>query len=446
MKRTPGFTPAGSAALALLAAALLPPALAAQEPVRTVTLDEAIARSVAVDPAAVAAASGIASARADVLQSRGAWLPTLTLGSTYGNSSNERFDQATGSLVSENYTAQVATGIELFDGGRRLAEGRSAGARQRAASATYREQRYETALATTETFYGAAAADELVAAARQRQERARQQLEFARTRLEVGTATRSDVLRAELEAGNAELAVVEAESGQRTSRLQLGQRIGVAGEVRPAAAALPDRGPELPAEEELVARAERSAPSALAARASYDERRATRIASTTAYAPTLRATGGYDWTAFEFPPSERSWSLRVIASLPVLNGFQREANVARARASERAAEARAADASIAARVAAADAAREIGSAERRVEIARRSVELAREDLRVQEERYRLGASTILDLQASQVALTDAEVGWVRARQGLGVAVARLEAVLGETVRPQAAAPVPAPAP
>ncbi|HEX7242961.1 MAG TPA: TolC family protein, partial [Longimicrobiaceae bacterium] len=226
----------------------------------------------------------------------------------------------------------------------------------------------------------------------------------------------------------------------RTARLQLGQRIGVAGEVRPAPAALPVRGPELPAEEELVARAERSAPAALAARASYDERRATRIASTTAYAPTLRATGGYDWTAFDFPPSERSWSLRVVASLPVLNGFQREANVARARASERAAEARAADASIAARVAAADAAREIGSAERRVEIARRSVELAREDLRVQEERYRLGASTILDLQASQVALTDAEVGWVRARQGLGVAVARLEAVLGETVRPQAADP------
>ena len=115
-----------------------------------------------------------------------------------------------------------------------------------------------------------------------------------------------------------------------------------------------------------------------------------------------------------------------------------------ARANERAAEARAADAAIAARVAAADASREIGSAERRVEIARRSVELAREDLRVQEERYRLGASTILDLQTSQLALTDAEVGWVRARQGLGVAVARLEAVLGETVRPQAA-PAPPPA-
>ncbi len=438
------FTPAGSATAALLAAALLPPALLAQAPVQTVTLDEAIERSVAVDPAAVSAASGISSARADVLQSRGAWLPTLSLNSTYANSSNQRFDQATGSLVSENYSAQLSTGLEIFDGGRRIAEARSAGARERAASAAYREQRYRTALTTTESFYGAAAAGELVSAARQRTERARQQMEFARTRLEVGTATRSDVLRAELELGNAELALLEAESGLRTARLQLGQRIGVAGEVQPAAAALPERGPLLPSEEELIALAERSAPAALSARASYDERRAVRLSSLTQYAPTLRATGGYDWSAFRFPPDERSWSLRLIASFPVLNGFQREAGLTRARAAERAAEARARDASIAARVAAADAAREIGSAERRVEIARRSVELAREDLRVQEERYRIGAATILDLQASQVALTEAEVGWVRARQGLGVSVARLEAVLGEPVRERDGSPAPAP--
>ncbi|HEV2150285.1 MAG TPA: TolC family protein, partial [Longimicrobiaceae bacterium] len=214
-------TPAGRTHAALLASLFLPAALAAQAAPPVVTLDEAIERSLAADPAAVAAASGIASARADVMQSRGAWLPTLTLGTGYANSSNQRFDQATGRLVSENYSAQVQSGIELFDGGRRLAEGRTARARERAATAGFREQRFLTALATTQVFYATAAAEELLAAARQRLERALQQLEFARTRLELGSATRSDVLRAELEAGNAELAVVEAESALRTSRLQL---------------------------------------------------------------------------------------------------------------------------------------------------------------------------------------------------------------------------------
>ena len=59
------------------------------------------------------------------------------------------------------------------------------------------------------------------------------------------------------------------------------------------------------------------------------------------------------------------------------------------------------------------------------------MQLAEEDLRVQEERYQLGVTTILDLQASQVALADAQVAAVTARQALGSAVAGLEAILGE---------------
>jgi outer membrane protein TolC len=148
----------------------------------------------------------------------------------------------------------------------------------------------------------------------------------------------------------------------------------------------------------------------------------------------VRLTGGYDWTSFEFPPEERSWSMRVTASLPVFNGFQREASLQRTAANERVAEARARDAEIAARMAVESASADIGSSERRVAIADRSVVLAREDLRVQEERYAIGVATILDLQTSQVALSDAEVAAVRARQQLGTAMARLEAILGQTLR------------
>ena len=45
----------------------------------------------------------------------------------------------------------------------------------------------------------------------------------------------------------------------------------------------------------------------------------------------------------------------------------------------------------------------------------------------------MNAATILDLQTSQVALSDAEVAAVRARQTLGTAVARLEAILGRPI-------------
>jgi outer membrane protein TolC len=46
----------------------------------------------------------------------------------------------------------------------------------------------------------------------------------------------------------------------------------------------------------------------------------------------------------------------------------------------------------------------------------------------------MGVATILDLQTSQFALSDAEVNTVRARQTLGTTIAQLEAILGQQLR------------
>ncbi|HEX6068586.1 MAG TPA: TolC family protein [Longimicrobiaceae bacterium] len=418
------------AALLLIACAA---GVRAQEPMRVVTLEEAIEQALGTDPAAVAASGAEVASRAQLRQAWASYFPTLTLNSSYGNSSNQRFDQATGRLVSESYTAQITAGYDIFTGGRRVLQQRAARAEVVASSAEHRAQRFQTILNTERTFYAAAAGDELVMAAEQRLARARQQLSFAQVRLEVGTATRSDLLRAELEVGNAELAVLDAESARRSARLQLGRQMGRDEEVQPAPGALPDQAPDLPSVEALAERAERTAPTAVAARSTFEARRAASLSSMAAYLPTLRATGGYDWQAIEFPPDDRSWSLRLIASVPVFNGLQRETAVTQARVNARIASARARDAAIGARIAAEDAARELASAERRVEIAGRAVELAREDLRVQEERYQLGNVTILDLQASQLALAEAEVAWVEARQALATSIGQLEAVLGQTI-------------
>jgi len=268
-------------ASALLAS--LPLAASGQDAPRSVTLEEAIRLAIEAHPASVQASVQSSAARADRLQARGALLPGVFLSGGYSNSSNQRFDQTTGQLVSENYTAQVQASYELFGGGRRFAELRATGADVRAAEARERAQRFETGLLTTEIFFAAAAASDLLVAAEQRLARAEQQLEFARARLELGTATTSDELRAEIEVGNAELAVVDAQSSLRRSRLQLSRQIGSEEEVTSAAASLPSEAPELPATEDLVQRALRSAPSVLRA-----SRRAIR---STTYASCSRASG-----------------------------------------------------------------------------------------------------------------------------------------------------------
>jgi outer membrane protein len=418
------------AAVALAAAAVSSVPAVAQDTLQVLTLQQAVQMSLDADPRVVAAQSGIQSAQAGLREANGAFLPTLNLGSTYGNSSNERLDPNSGNRVSESYTATSGLSYELYSGGRRTAERRSARAGVEAARAGLSSERYTSILATTAAFYAAAAAEEVLSAAAQRQQRAQQQLSFAQTRLEVGTATRSDVLRAELEMGNARLALIDAEAGVRTSRLELGRLVGLGRAVKPAATPLPSRAPPLPSPERLGELAQAQSPPVLAAQADLRASQALTRASYSTYFPSLRATAGYDWFAFDFPPSERSWSVRLTASLPVFDGFQREATVTRARAAQRTAEAASLAAAVAARTEAATAAEEVRASEERAAIAGRAVELARADLEVQQERYQLGATTILDLQASQVTLADAEVAAVRARQQLATALARLEAVLG----------------
>ena len=91
-------------------------------------MEEAVRLSLGCDPAAVAAEAGVAGAQATLLQTRGAWLPSFFANGVYGNSSNERFDQTTGQLVSQNYTAQFQPSYEIFGSGRTASLPQSAAA------------------------------------------------------------------------------------------------------------------------------------------------------------------------------------------------------------------------------------------------------------------------------------------------------------------------------
>ena len=76
---------------------------------------------------------------------------------------------------------------------------------------------------------------------------------------------------------------------------------------------------------------------------------------------------------------------------------------------------------------------ELDAARAAIEITGTSVVAATEDLRVQQERYRLGASTIVDVLTSQEALNQAEVDVVKARFDYLRAKAQLEALIGRTL-------------
>jgi outer membrane protein len=66
----------------------------------------------------------------------------------------------------------------------------------------------------------------------------------------------------------------------------------------------------------------------------------------------------------------------------------------------------------------------------RIQIQQASVDAAEEDLRVQQQRYALGASTLLDLLTSQTTLNQARAALISARYDYRVAKAQLETLVG----------------
>ncbi|MBK8003730.1 MAG: TolC family protein [Gemmatimonadetes bacterium] len=131
-----------------------------------------------------------------------------------------------------------------------------------------------------------------------------------------------------------------------------------------------------------------------------------------------------------FPNAAAFSSLTVGVSLPIWDNGVRELNVIRARTQRDVARAVRGDLERSAlrEVTAAYDAYETARAE--VGLAEEGVVVARENYRVQEARYRAGATIVLDLLTAQTELTSAEATLVEARQSVRLARARLEAILG----------------
>ncbi len=403
-----------------------------------VTLQEAVRRSLDVQPAMVQARGDQRNAGASSRTAFGAYLPTLSTGVSAARSNVGRIDPTTGRPVPPDYsyTGSLNVSLELFDGFRRLANLKAASANGNAADAGAVNQRFQVTLATKQVFYNALATEELVRVAESQVRRAQQQLQISVEKLHAGSATRSDSLRSTVDYGNARIVLLQAQANLATAQADLGRQIGVDALVR----AVPDTVlPAVPDTADLRRTALESAPAvqqaesqASAARAQVWSARAQYWPSlTVSYSNNRQGVGSPSFPLFSGYPETFSW--RFGLSWTLLNGFTREANQVNASVNRDVAEARAADTRRQVNALITQELAALSTSVEQINIARDNLAAATEDLRVQNERYRVGAATILDLLTSQAALTQAEVNVVQTRFNYLIARAQVEAVLGRTL-------------
>jgi outer membrane protein TolC len=275
---------------------------------------------------------------------------------------------------------------------------------------------------------------ELSRVARERVRRATEQLSVARARVVSGAAVSTDSLQVLLELNQARVAELRQNTALRVSRLQLGRRVGLQGPVDAVPLAETRVGAPPLSLAEAIAEASRTGPRTIEARAREDAAEALVRGQRGSYLPSLTlgaTTATYD-TRF-FPDATSRTAFVFSASLPIWNGAQREVLISQARVQREIARVTRLDAERAVARDVTELYEGYTTARATTELAEEAILVARENYRVQDTRYRAGATTILDLLEAQSRLTEAEAELVQSRYATRLALARFEAQLGRRI-------------
>ena len=418
----------------------LPMALGAQETARPITIDEAVRLAKRNAPAAVQARNAVRQQAGTVRTRYAAYLPTLSFGAGANRQNGTRYlldlDTILPNDVPWRANHSLSSNLEVFDGGRRWFELQAARAGVDAAEASEVAQEFTVSLTVKQQFYAVLAAREQQSAAAKQLEQAAEQLKAANARVGAGAATRSDSLRSVIAVGNARLAVLSAENALAGANASLSRLVGSPTLVTAAPDDQRDAALRVTrSDAELLALAEQG-PAVRQAIAAADAAKQNSRAAKTPYLPTLSLGLSQSYAAsqpgFALLGDNRNKNIatNLRVNFTVFNGLNREQQVLQASLTEQNAQAALRDAKLNARQLMIQQLGTLRTAEARVEIQQQSVLAGEEDLRVQQERYNLGAGTLLDLLASQSTLISARQALIQARLDARTARAQIEALIG----------------
>jgi outer membrane protein len=430
---------------ALAALLVVPVALAAQgtDPIggRPIALREAVAQAQENGVQAVTARGQVRNAESAVRTARGALLPNLTLSMGQVNQSGDRLDTQ-GRLVPYaapqpwTYSTGLTSNLNLFDGGRRLSDLRRSRYDVSSAEANEVTQRYNVALNVKIQYYSILAAREAEAAANAQLQQADEQLKSSNARVHAGVATVSDSLRSVVALGNAQLALLTAQNNVRIASASLTRLIGSEVMVTALPSDTLDQGLSRVDSAAIAAIVEQG-PLVKQSQAQLESAHAAEKSAKTSFLPSVdltysRSGNGYS-QAYGLNGQDlaytNNFSLRLSYSL--FNNFSREDALVRANTTAEQADATLRDTRLAARQTFVQQLGAIQTAQQRIAIQNASVDAAKEDLRVQTQRYAMGASLLLDVLTSQSTLNAARSALIQARQDVRVARAQLEALIGQ---------------
>jgi len=461
----------------------------------TLSLADAVSLAAENNPEYQTQRNQLRSAMWGVRAAYGSWLPSVSAsgGLGYTATGERRLDSVVLDEQPAMYSSRYSLGLSMSLSGQTILAPSVAKARERAT-----EQQVAGAAALLETnvtqrYLSVLEARAAVEQARREVERTGEHVRLAAARFEIGAGTQIDVSRAEVQRGQAEVRLLQAENTAANEVLFLGQ---VVGRILPEAVQLTERF-ELfqPAwtVDQLRDRALGANPDLLASRAQADAAMIQARAARSSYLPSISLSAGLTGyvsqaddveplvqralaqaqsgfqncvqqneirtrvglgansctdplapgfeaglresvslanRGFPFDYVKQPASASLTVSLPIFTGFNRQQQIEEANVARLNAQHQLRSRELQVEVEIASALRNLETAYRTALLQQRVREMAQEELLLAEERFRFGSTTSVEVVDAQASLAEAERAEIAAVYGFHRSLAELEARVG----------------
>jgi outer membrane protein len=383
------------------------------------TLKDCIRIALDKNPSIQIAGQGWISAKESAGEARAPYYPELSLRTGYRRFQSHAFLPSGLSIPghtiptivgpTDDWLAGLNARYTLFDSGQRQAEYQSAIARQGVAEEEKARVRQDLILGVHQGFYGLTAAMETLDVAGKNLDRARDHLRLAKERKAAGAVSRADVLRAQVEASNARLDLVRAESLVSISKGNLNTIMGLpaerALEVDPKTEEIdaPDRVDLSKSLDQAV----HNRPEIKDGLKRIEAQKGGVDSARSAFGPRVHAEGSYGWQDSNFLPKDEEWLAGIVIEWPLFTGFSRKHRLNRAKAEVLREEAETRQLLLKVKQEVLSAYSRLKETYEAVQTHKVLIQDARESMRVARERYEVGAGTITELLDAQTALARA---------------------------------------
>ncbi len=414
--------------------------VAAQQAPKAVTLEQALAMAEEASPQVLAARGSVRTAELGIRTAIMAFIPSISLSpqaSLQLSSGQSRIDPVTGSIISGNssiksYGVNLTGNLTLFDGFARNNSLKAARAQQNSADAALTSQRFALALTVTNAFLDALQNQLLLRVSEGAVQAADQQLRAATARLQTGAGQRTDSLNFAVTLGQSRLNLLNAQASLATSEANLGRYIGVSGRVAATDDPAFSVAPAMVDTTQLRATVQFTSPAMKTAEAALISAQANYKSSKAGYWPTVSLSAGSNWTGQstnDYTIVGRR-SLNLSFTMSPWTSFSRETQIETRSIAVTNAEANLADLKLSLDAQMTQYLATLANVQQQFEVSRASVAAATENLRVTNERYRLGVATIIEAINAQQSLTQAQVNEVQARFSYLRTKTQLESIIG----------------